>query len=799
MTVRWLAAGVVCLALGCAPKGQGEQADGAPQGQHVDRFRGEPPQDEDVGKRAPAVPRTAGPAGEAATAQEGSRARAEGQIAKKIEKMPSVGVHKALGSDLEAEPLMARDVAMQDAFGAGEGPMHNVLGAPNAKLGAAMSGVGDELAVGQGAGGLGLAGGTGTGGGGQGFGRIHGMGRIDTGGGRGLGALGTGGRMAQAFLPVPPPARERWAAREVKGFTPVAAQPLSTLSIDADTASYSLARSSLSQGRRPAPASVFVEDFINRFDYGDLPPTDGRPLRIVADVGAAPWAPAHRLVRVGVKAAEVSEADRAAANLVFLLDTSGSMRGPDRLALVQQGLLAMIEHLRADDRVAIVTYAGSAGLALPSTPAGDTATIQAALERLRSGGSTAGGAGIELAYRVAQDHFVKGGNNRVVLATDGDFNVGVQDQAGLVKLIEAKRKSGVLLTVLGVGRGNLRAQQMEAIAQHGDGGFHFLDGPQEARRVLVDELTQTLVTVARDVKVQVEFNPAQVKAWRVLGYENRTLAAQDFNDDQKDAGELQAGHTVTVLYELIPADSGEAVPGVDPLKYQPAATPSTAAEAGELLTVKVRAKRPTEAASTKWSVAVQDTDAAPSEALRWASAVAELALLLREDPHRGEASFPALIARAQGALGDDVFGTRAEFVALAQRAQALPPYAEPRLAQQAAQRAPKPQGHLRRGRTRVQGSCRAQDVEKVLRRRQRSLQYCYEKELARTPSLRGKVTLAWTINASGRVEQPRVQPGSLGSEVVTGCMARQVARWRFPRSADGGACQVQQPVLLTAG
>ncbi|MCB9535232.1 MAG: VWA domain-containing protein [Myxococcales bacterium] len=467
--------------------------------------------------------------------------------------------------------------------------------------------------------------------------------------------------------------REGYDPITENGFFDPRVAPLSTFSIDVDTASYANVRRFLNQGRLPPPDAVRIEEMINYFDYAYPEAAGPHPFSVVAEVSAAPWNPAHRLVHVGVQGQRIDLSDVPPSNLVFLLDVSGSMGSPDKLPLLQQAFALLVEQLRPQDRVAIVVYAGAAGLVLDSTGGDEKGVILDALGSLSAGGSTAGGAGIELAYAVAQRNFVPGGTNRVVLATDGDFNVGVSSDGGLVRLIEQKRASGVFLTVLGFGTGNYQDAKMEKLSNAGNGNAAYIDSLLEARKVLVHELGGTLVTIAKDVKIQVEFNPAEVAAYRLIGYENRLLDAQDFADDRKDAGELGAGHSVTALYEVVPA--GQPVPGagVDALRYQKRAE-TAAAGSGELATVKLRYKAPEGDTSTLVTGTVRDEGLAlgeTTEAFRFASAVAELGLLLRGSAHRGNASYASVVERARGALGADRHGYRRDFVALAERAAGL--------------------------------------------------------------------------------------------------------------------------------
>ncbi|HYH07939.1 MAG TPA: VWA domain-containing protein [Thermoanaerobaculia bacterium] len=433
--------------------------------------------------------------------------------------------------------------------------------------------------------------------------------------------------------------------------------PLSTFSIDVDRASYSNVRRFLNAGKRPPRQAVRIEEMVNYFTY-EYPDATDAPFSITTELAQCPWNPQNKLMLVGLQGRRMNVADLPPNNLVFLLDTSGSMMSPDKLPLVQSGLRLLVEQMRKQDRVAIVAYAGSAGLVLPSTSGTDKATIIAAIDQLQAGGSTAGAEGIVLAYDIAKENFLRNGNNRVILATDGDFNVGVTSDGELEDLITDKRKDGIYLTVLGFGTGNVKDSKMELLADKGNGNYAYIDTLAEARKTLVQEMGATLFTIAKDVKIQVEFNPAHVGAYRLIGYENRIMGAQDFNDDKKDAGELGAGHSVTALYEIVPP--GAAIPGasVDPLKYQSA----TVNGGSELATVKLRYKNPDSETSQLLTRTIGDTAGAMSGNLRLAAAVAELGMLLRNSEHKGNATYDEVIT-----LGS----AQPELVELATKAKGL--------------------------------------------------------------------------------------------------------------------------------
>jgi Ca-activated chloride channel family protein len=454
--------------------------------------------------------------------------------------------------------------------------------------------------------------------------------------------------------------------------------PLSTFSIDVDTASYANVRRFLNRGSLPPRDAVRIEELVNYFRFDYPRPVNGTPFSVTTELATCPWNAKHRLALVGLQAQPIDMDAVPARNLVFLLDVSGSMEPPDKLPLVRTAMRMLVDTLTARDRIAIVVYAGASGIVLPSTSGAHKDRIHEAIARLEAGGSTNGGAGITLAYQVAQEQFVKGGINRVILATDGDFNVGVTNQGDLTRLIEEKRASGIFLSVLGVGTGNTKDSTMEKLADRGNGNYAYLDSINEARKVLVREAGATLVTVAKDVKIQVEFNPVNVGAYRLIGYENRMLKHQDFNDDRKDAGEIGAGHTVTALYEIVPAGSEIDVPSVDPLKYQRPAAPAPGAARDELMTVKLRYKAPDGDESKLIAVPVKNnrtTEMAPN--VGFAAAVAEFGMLLRESQHRGSATHADAAALARRFRGSDPDGYRAEFVRLVEIAEALTKQKQP--------------------------------------------------------------------------------------------------------------------------
>jgi Ca-activated chloride channel family protein len=451
--------------------------------------------------------------------------------------------------------------------------------------------------------------------------------------------------------------------------------PLSTFSIDVDTASYAIARRFINDGQLPPKDAVRIEEMINYFTYDYSRPKADEPFSINVDVASCPWEGAHRLVRIGLKGREIAQDKRGPSNLVFLLDVSGSMTPRERLPLVKQAIRLLVEKLSESDRVAIVVYAGSSGLVLPSTSGEHKEAILSAVESLQPGGSTNGAEGIQLAYKVAGDNFIKGGVNHVILATDGDFNVGVTSQGELIRLIEEKAKGGVFLSVLGVGDDNLKDSTMQKLADKGNGNYAYLDSLDEARKVLVQQMNGTLVTIAKDVKIQVEFNPARVASYRLIGYEKRMLRKEDFNNDKIDAGEIDAGHTVTALYEVVPAGAAVSpnVPLVDPLKYS--LPPENArSNSNEMLTVKLRYKKPDGDKSELIGRAVVDDGkqfANASADFKFAAAVAEFGMLLRDSEFKGNGTLGAVLEWAREGKGADRNGYRAGFLELVRKTQAL--------------------------------------------------------------------------------------------------------------------------------
>lgn len=451
--------------------------------------------------------------------------------------------------------------------------------------------------------------------------------------------------------------------------------PLSTFSIDVDAASYSNLRRFINSGQKPPKDAVRIEEMINYFNYSYRQPENHNPFSINTELSTCPWDEKHLLLHIGLKGKDIRTKELPPSNLVFLIDVSGSMHPANKLPLLKSAFKMLVKKLRSEDHVAIVVYAGAAGLVLPPTPGSEKETIIQALNHLSAGGSTAGGAGLKLAYQTAEEQFIKGGNNRIILATDGDFNIGSSSNAEMERLIESERNKGIFMTVLGFGMGNYKDDKMEIIADKGNGNYAYIDNLQEARKVLINEFGGTLFAIAKDVKIQVEFNPANVLAYRLIGYENRKMKSEDFNNDKKDAGELGAGHTVTALYEIIPAGlKSENIHPVDRLKYQKTKIDPAASISNELLTLKLRFKDPDGIKSQLISLIVENSPIRPentSENYRWSAAVAEFGMLLRESPFKGNTNVSSILRLAKHSKGKDAFGYRAEFIKLVESSEFL--------------------------------------------------------------------------------------------------------------------------------
>jgi Ca-activated chloride channel homolog len=468
-----------------------------------------------------------------------------------------------------------------------------------------------------------------------------------------------------------PSDREGYNVISENPFLSAIATPLSTFGIDVDTASFSNIRRFITNGQMPPKDAVRIEELINYFTYNYPQPEGDRPFSISTEVAAAPWNAKHKLVHIGLQGKQIATEKLPPSNLVFLIDVSGSMDEPNKLPLLKSAFKLLVKELRPQDTVSIVVYAGNAGLVLPATSGDRKDQILAAIDRLNAGGSTAGGAGIQLAYKVAKENFLTTGNNRVILATDGDFNVGVSSDGELVRLIEQKREQGVFLSVLGFGTGNYQDAKMEQLADKGNGNYAYIDTLKEAKKVFVAQMAGTLVAIAKDVKLQVEFNPTKVQAFRLIGYENRILRDLDFNDDKKDAGDLGAGHTVTALYEIIPTgiETDVKLPAVDTLKYQRVAITANA-DNGELMQVKLRYKAPNSNTSQLIASVVSDRDAnieSASENFKFSSSVAAFGMILRDSEYKGKASLDRVLAQAKQAKGLDREGYRSDFIGIVER------------------------------------------------------------------------------------------------------------------------------------
>jgi Ca-activated chloride channel homolog len=467
---------------------------------------------------------------------------------------------------------------------------------------------------------------------------------------------------------------EGYSTIRENGFRKVLNEPLSTFSIDVDRASYSNIRRYINNGQLPPVDAVRIEEMINYFSY-DYPKNEGKhPFSVYTELSYCPWNTDHQLLHIGLKGKELDKTELPPSNLVFLIDVSGSMDSPNKLGLVKSSMQMLVKELRPQDKVSIVVYAGAAGLVLGSTPGNQKEAIFKAIENLQAGGSTAGGQGLILAYKIAGENFIQGGNNRIILASDGDFNVGVSSNAEMERLVEKERDKGIFITVLGYGMGNYKDDKMEIIANKGNGNYAYIDNLQEARKTLVTEFAGTVFTIAKDVKFQLEFNPSRVKAYRLIGYENRLLNNEDFNNDKKDAGEMGVGHSVTALYEIIPAGSDADINGVDPLKYQSNPKEHKPDPNAELLTIKLRYKHPESNSSILYSKAVNGKPlplSSASENFRFSAAVAEFGMVLRNSEHKGSGNLHQVIELAKASKGNDDEGYRSEFLALVRLAEKL--------------------------------------------------------------------------------------------------------------------------------
>lgn len=451
-------------------------------------------------------------------------------------------------------------------------------------------------------------------------------------------------------------------------FKEVSHDPLSTFSIDVDRASYANVRRFINNNQMPYADAVRIEEMINYFDYNYKQPTGEHPFSTTLELGECPWNKEHQLLLIGIQGKKMISEEIPANNLVFLIDVSGSMNYHNKLPLLKQAFKILVDQLRPQDKVAIVVYAGAAGLVLPSTSGKDKATILAAIDRLEAGGSTAGGAGLKLAYKVAKENFITNGNNRVILASDGDFNVGESSDAAMERLIEERRDEGVFLTILGFGMGNYKDSKMEKLSNKGNGNYAYIDNIMEARKIFSEELWGTLFTIAKDVKIQIEFNPSKVKAYRLIGYENRILNKEDFNNDKVDAGDIGSGHSVTALYEIIPGNSQETVASVDPLSYQDIKVKNS----NDIMTLKIRYKDPNGTVSKLISTKVGQNDLGKiTDNFKLAASVAEFGMLLRNSEFKAQATYNEAIKLAKEAKGSDTYGYRSEYITLLEKAKLM--------------------------------------------------------------------------------------------------------------------------------
>ena len=466
---------------------------------------------------------------------------------------------------------------------------------------------------------------------------------------------------------------EEYDKIDESGYYQTIQKPLSTFAADVDAASYANARRFIMQDQLPYKDAVRSEEFINYFTYDYKQPDPGRPLSINLEYSECPWNKDHNLVHIGLQGKKLKNEEQHPSNLVFLIDVSGSMNSPKKLPLLKSAYKLLVEQLKPEDKVAIVVYAGNAGLVLPATSGNYKKDIINAIENLQAGGSTAGGAGIQLAYKVAKENYISEGNNRVILATDGDFNVGISSTSELVRFIEEKRDDGIFLTILGFGMGNYKDNRLQELADRGNGNHAYIDNIMEAKKVLVNEITSTLFTIAKDVKIQVEFNPARIGSYRLIGYENRKLEDKDFTDDKKDAGEIGAGHTVTALYEVVPAGRNDPEKSYN-LKYQETKVKKDAMNSDEVLTVKIRYKEPDGNKSKELSETLKGDPVElnkSSNNFRFSAAAAEFSMILRNSEFKGDADLKSVMDLAKHAKGDDQYGYRAEFLTLVERADVL--------------------------------------------------------------------------------------------------------------------------------
>jgi Ca-activated chloride channel homolog len=467
---------------------------------------------------------------------------------------------------------------------------------------------------------------------------------------------------------------EDYSTIQENGFKSVLNQPLSTFSIDVDNASYSNIRRFINMGQLPPKDAVRIEEMINYFNYDYKQPKGEKPFSVTTEIASCPWNINHNLLLIGLQGKEIGKENIPPSNLVFLLDVSGSMESPNKLPLVKSALKMLVNQLRPQDKVSIVVYAGAAGMVLDATPGSNKKKIIEAIDNLNAGGSTAGGEGLKLAYKIADENRIEKGNNRIILATDGDFNVGVSSDSEMEQIVTAEREKGIFITVLGFGMGNYKDNKLEIISDKGNGNYSYIDNLQEARKILIKEFGGTLFTIAKDVKLQIEFNPANVKAYRLVGYENRLLNAEDFKNDKKDAGEMGSGHQVTALYEIIPVGVEESIPDIDPLKYQKKERVNNGDNSNEVATLKFRYKKPDESSSIADSITIDEPknkQAATSSNFKLTAGIAQFGMLLRNSEFKGNSTVENTVELIKTGRGNDEEGYIGEMIRMIESAQAL--------------------------------------------------------------------------------------------------------------------------------
>ncbi len=608
-------------------------------------------------------------------------------------------------------------------------------------------------------------------------------------GGSGIGRIGK----SSGYNQYTPPSVESYEFVPENDFVSTAKDSLSTFAIDVDTASYSNVRRFLNNGQMPPADAVRIEEMINYFDYDYKNPVGDKAFAVDLAVSASPWKSSNRLVGIGIKAKDYASSARPRLNLTFLIDVSGSMDEENKLPLLKRAFKLLAEQLTANDTVTIVTYAGNSGVHLEPTPGNQYKKIMDAVESMSAGGSTNGSAGLDLAYQKTQAHMIKNGVNRVIIASDGDFNVGVTSRTELHSLIEGKARTGIQLSVLGFGMGNYKDSTLELLADKGDGNYAYVDDYSEAQKVFSQQLTGTLITVAKDTKIQVEFNPKYVESFRLIGYENRKLAHQDFADDTKDAGEIGAGHSVTALYEVVPV--GYASHGVA-LKY------STKPTNPEILTVKLRYKKPLGGASQLQEHTVHDSGVAFNSApnsLRWAGSVAAFGMLLKNSKYKGEATYGSVESWANSAIGSDRFGHRKDFLKLIAKAKSPRPAVLTPFHGGTYNNWHRPGRNISipEGDPRVSGGLTSQEVMQVIRANLNQIRHCYEQLLQRSPNARGKIGVNFVIGLDGRVTSVNIVAATISDMRMGSCVTGKIQRWNFPKPRGGQAATAEYPFVFS--